>query len=128
MATRTIDVKPFKTLLQEKRKVIEKQLAGLKKKIKKSLSEDLIYERNSGDPDSDFITESSEIVKDEMMVGQLERNIAGIDEALEDIKRGVYGECQKCGDTIDPARLKTVPWAKYCYRCQSEMENLANHK
>jgi DnaK suppressor protein len=118
----------FKSLLLEKRKVIEKQLAGLKKKIKKSLSEDLIYERNSGDPDSDFITESSEIVKDEMMVSQLERNIAGIDEALDGIKHGAYGECKKCGEPIDPARLKTVPWTKYCYRCQSEMENLANHK
>lgn len=119
---KTSDVVKFKDLLLEKKTAVEKQIIGLRKKIKKSLDEGRVYERNSGDPDSDFVTESSEIERDEMMIIQLEKNLRDIDEAIEAINEDYYGECQMCGKSIDPARLRVVPWAKYCYTCQSKIE------
>ncbi len=116
------DFGKFKDLLFEKKVTVEKQIIGLRKKIKKSLDEGRVYERNSGDPDSDFVTESSEIERDEMMIIQLEKNLREIDEALEAIRDEIYGECQMCGKSIDLARLRVVPWAKYCYTCQSKSE------
>ena len=124
MALREKDIEEFRQRLEEERAKILKQVTGLKKKIKKSLDEDRVFERNSGDPDSDFITESSEIEKDEMLVHQLETAIRQIDDALEAIAEGYYGICQKCGASIDRARLNTIPWAKYCYKCQVELEQV----
>jgi len=124
MALREKDIEYFRQVLEEQRAKIEKQVTGLRKKIKKSLDEDRVFERNSGDPDSDFITESSEIEKDEMLVRQLESALQQIDDALEAIGEGYYGICQKCGASIDRARLKTIPWAKFCYKCQVEMEEV----
>ena len=75
MAIKEADLPRYQALLEEKNEEISKQLTGLRKKIKKSLDEDRVYERNSGDPDSDFITESSEHVKDELMIRQLEKTL-----------------------------------------------------
>jgi len=123
MATKkATDYSKFKELLLGKQTAIEKQIIGLRKKIKKSLDEGRVFERNSGDPDSDFVTESSEIERDEMMIMQLEKNLREIDDALQAIDEKFYGECQMCGKSIDKARLRIVPWAKYCYKCQSSLE------
>src|SRR5437763_14962780 len=36
-----------------------------------------------------------------------------IDEALERIDDGEYGECTNCGKPIQEKRLKAVPWARH---------------
>lgn len=41
-----------------------------------------------------------------------------IDRALERVARGEYGVCESCGEEISPARLKAIPWARYCVNCQ----------
>ena len=37
--------------------------------------------------------------------------------ALERASRGQYGECTRCGEDIDPARLDVMPQAENCIRC-----------
>jgi DnaK suppressor protein len=44
-----------------------------------------------------------------------------IEEALDRIKVGDYGDCLACGDPIPSKRLHAIPWARYCIRCQEEM-------
>jgi RNA polymerase-binding transcription factor DksA len=124
MALKEQDIQKYRQVLEEKHAQIDKQVIGLRKKIKKSLDEDSFIERNSGDPDSDFITESSEIEKDEMLVHQLETVLEQIHDAIEALDEGYYGICQKCGVSIDKARLNTIPWAKFCYKCQVELEEV----
>ncbi len=38
--------------------------------------------------------------------------------ALERIKTGTYGTCDKCGKPIAPERLLAIPYAKLCMACQ----------
>jgi DnaK suppressor protein len=45
-----------------------------------------------------------------------------IDEALERVESGEYGECQDCGEAISEARLKAIPGAPYCIECQEKRE------
>jgi DnaK suppressor protein len=45
-----------------------------------------------------------------------------IDEALERISGGVFGECVNCGDDIQIKRLEAIPWARYCIKCQELQE------
>lgn len=45
-----------------------------------------------------------------------------IDEALQMIEEGTYGKCQECGQTIKESRLRAVPFAKLCVKCQEKEE------
>lgn len=45
---------------------------------------------------------------------QLEQNKV----ALRRLQQGKYGVCEKCGCTIDPARLKVLPSATLCVDCK----------
>lgn len=45
-----------------------------------------------------------------------------VQEAINAIERGQYGECRRCGNDIDEKRLNAVPWVTMCIRCQEETE------
>jgi len=42
------------------------------------------------------------------------RLLKEIDDALERIEQGTYGLCLATGKAIGKARLRAIPWAKYC--------------
>jgi DnaK suppressor protein len=48
----------------------------------------------------------------------LETKLAAIDAALEKIRRGTYGKCEKCGKNIPLERLEIFPEARFCVDCQ----------
>lgn len=50
------------------------------------------------------------------------RTIDQIDEALERIDEGTYGECEECGVKIPKGRLRIRPFAKLCVECQEKVE------
>jgi len=45
-----------------------------------------------------------------------------IDAALEKIKDGTFGLCEECEKPISKTRLKAVPYAKLCIKCQKARE------
>ena len=45
-----------------------------------------------------------------------------IDEALERVEGGEYGECVNCGELVSEKRLDAVPWTRYCLKCQDLQE------
>lgn len=51
-----------------------------------------------------------------------ELRIRQIDEAIRAIDEGHYGNCSMCGRMINPERLRALPSAKTCIRCQSELD------
>jgi DnaK suppressor protein len=50
-----------------------------------------------------------------------------IDEAIRRLEDGVYGTCADCGEEIAEARLKALPFATLCVRCQEEQEEKEAH-
>ncbi len=50
------------------------------------------------------------------------RMIAEIDQALLRIDEGTYGQCARCGQSIDERRLQAVPTARYDAACQAAIE------
>ena len=72
--------------------------------------------------DDDFAEMATESEGDEVLegVGLLaQAEVKKIQLALERIKQGIYGKCQKCGIDIAPARLEAVPHALHCIKCAS---------
>ncbi len=51
-----------------------------------------------------------------------ERMLEAIEKALARFQDQSYGKCEDCGQTIDPARLKALPHARYCLACQKKQE------
>ncbi len=45
-----------------------------------------------------------------------EERLMMVNRALESIKRGTYGICKKCGESIDEKRLMANPLAGYCIK------------
>ena len=56
-------------------------------------------------------------------VGEQNKTLQKIDEALHRIKDGTYGICEACGQLIRKARLQHLPFAHTCMECQSAMES-----
>ena len=57
------------------------------------------------------------------LVGSERKLLQEIDDALERIENNIYGICE--GGTehhIPKARLKAIPWARYCVKCASLSE------
>jgi RNA polymerase-binding protein DksA len=61
---------------------------------------------------------------------EMELNIASgenerlrmIEEALERIEEGTYGQCVSCDGKISVERLKAIPYARLCIECARESE------
>lgn len=45
-----------------------------------------------------------------------------VDEALERIEDGTFGECNECGEDIELRRLEARPTATLCVSCKEEQE------
>lgn len=58
-------------------------------------------------------------------MGNINRTIQQIDEALHRIDDGLYGVCTVCGQLIRKPRLLNQPFVLTCMECQNEMERSA---
>jgi DnaK suppressor protein len=71
---------------------------------------------------ADDATEAFEQAKDLALRQNLERLLEQVEDALAHFVEGTYGLCEQCGEAIDPARLKALPYATLCVRCQQHHE------
>jgi DnaK suppressor protein len=45
-----------------------------------------------------------------------------INEALDRMARGTYGQCAECGESISKPRLQAIPYTRHCIRCARKLE------
>ena len=50
--------------------------------------------------------------------------LSKINQALDKIEQGVYGECESCGEQISVKRIQARPVAELCIDCKAEQEQL----
>ncbi|GAB4407203.1 MAG: hypothetical protein OHK0056_07130 [Bacteriovoracaceae bacterium] len=82
---------------------------------------DLLIQDTAGDEVDTALTERDR---------ELSLKIAGrsrffhkkIDDALERINAGTFGQCEECGDEIEFNRLKARPMTNLCICCKEEQE------
>ncbi|MBD3380372.1 MAG: hypothetical protein GF408_07935 [Candidatus Omnitrophica bacterium] len=112
-------------LLTEKAKIIEEILSiqGQSNASFKDSSGDLSgYSFHMADMATDLYDREFAL---ELAEGERER-LFELDEAIKKIDEGLYGKCESCGGAIPKQRLKAVPQAKNCIKCQEEHERSAN--
>jgi DnaK suppressor protein len=53
------------------------------------------------------------------LVAQARLHLAEVDAAIERLRDGRYGTCERCGGPIAPGRLEARPVARTCITCAS---------
>jgi len=82
-------------------------------------SENLGY----GNHMADDASEAFEQAKDLALRQNASTLLTQINDALVRFEQGTYGTCEQCGNEIDPARLKALPYVTHCLRCQQRLQS-----
>ena len=56
------------------------------------------------------------------LLHQTALDLRQVRSALQRMDNGSYGVCGECDEPISIARLKVIPWANYCIKCQEQIE------
>jgi DnaK suppressor protein len=111
-----------KQLVREKAKILEDIISLQGDSVKKSLKDasgDLSgYTFHMADMATDLYDREFSL---ELSEGERERLFA-LDEAIRRIDEGTYGKCSSCGCAISKQRLKVMPQAELCIKCQEKKE------
>lgn len=57
-------------------------------------------------------------------VARIEGEISKLEAMIEREKNGTLGVCEKCGDRIDPERLKVLPETSLCTSCKKNEKGI----
>jgi DnaK suppressor protein len=108
--------------MEELRKILEQRRREVLEDIKRGLEDEFHSEREVGDI-VDMSTD--EILRTfEMRIRDREaKYLKKIEKALQKMKEGTYGICEKCGKCIQFERLKLRPVAELCIDCKLEQED-----
>ena len=88
------------------------------KRIRESLRSETEFDLEEAAPD---VYEREKALA---LLRTLERKAESIGRALRAIEKGTYGLCERCGDRIEPARLKILPETTICVKCKATLERL----
>ncbi len=123
MKQRKLDKKFYKKLLLDKREEILGDINQISEETLKKSQKDA-----SGDI-SGYTFHMADVATDnydrEFSLGlaSKERGVLfEINSALQKLTEGKYGICESCKRSISKIRLKAVPYAKHCLKCQKNLE------
>ena len=108
------------------REKLEKQKEGLEKALEGFAKKDGSPKGSWGVPfpqfkGSNLEEEADEVEEYETLLPieySLENRLKDTNLALEKIKKGTYGKCEKCKDPISKERLGAAPEARFCIKCK----------
>lgn len=112
-------IKKAEKKLKDKKARLEAELASFAQKDPK-----VVGDYDTRFPNSGMTQSSDEEATEVATYGNslpveyaLELSLVEVNRALEKIKKGEYGKCEKCDQPIDPKRLEAMPEAKNCVKC-----------
>ena len=117
------EIESFKAALLKKRREILKDVIHMEDEVLHKERSDL---SNMPYHLADAGSDSFELENTLGLVGSERSLFAEIEQALERIESGTYGMCQLGDEPIPKARLKAIPWARYCVACANLVEKGGN--
>jgi len=120
-----IDYKLFRSRLESEQEHLTQELEQLLSSGRQT------EDRREGSPfgkREEEATESFELEKRLALEKGLRDRLAEIEHALQEIEAGTYGQCESCGQPIDPDRLEALPQATLCMNCKAAQGKNAKGK
>jgi len=115
-------IKKFKESLEKEKKEIENQLKKFAKEGKIPQDWEAKFPHYDGESGSGALERAADEVEEYETLRSIEQSLElklrDINLALEKIKKGNYGICEKCGKEIEIERLKAIPEARFCKNCK----------
>ena len=105
----------MRDVLLKRRDALRKALAGDLSLLKE------LREQTAGDV-VDAALDSAQGEISSQLAEVESRELANIENALEQMRNGQYGKCEICEANIPLARLQALPYATLCIQCQREAE------
>lgn len=110
-------VNRFKEQLRDERQRLEAMILELEEEREQARDNETASERN---PDIDSVdggTMAFEYEKELALVQNARDLLSKVEHAESAIKKGKYGICEVCGESIPVARLSVLPYATMCVEC-----------
>ncbi len=111
----SIDIKPFKTGLLERKEQIENN-------INNAINEMSTIRNQSPKDEGDYASFAIGADIDHAIMKQQQEELKEINIALGKIGNKTYGICELCEDEINIERLKVKNYARYCIACREITE------
>ncbi len=108
-------LKSLREVLVRRRNALRQALAGDLSSLKE------LREQSKGDV-VDFALDSAQDEISSQLAEAESRELSNIDDALERMRDGSYGQCEGCQSNIPLARLQALPYATCCIECQRKLE------
>lgn len=107
----------FRQAMLERRAALQRVLQSNRKVYREDVVPQVdvvdVVEKATGDAADDLAAGLAEIES---------AQLAQIDEALQRLEEGSYGQCQDCSKPIPQKRLQLVPFALRCVECERARE------
>ncbi|HEX4605098.1 MAG TPA: TraR/DksA family transcriptional regulator [Candidatus Angelobacter sp.] len=112
-----------KKKLESFKKRLEERQVSLRKTVSRTEEDGRIADQDTA---QDIADRAASSYTKEFLFSQSnnDRQLLGmVENALQRIREGAFGECVSCGNEINAKRLEAVPWTRYCIECQEKLEN-----
>jgi DnaK suppressor protein len=96
--------------------------------LRKALDGDLSLLQSLSQEGGDVMDAAMDTAQDEISSQLVEvesRELSQIEDALNRLRDGHYGECEHCNKPIPLARLQAVPYATLCIECARKQEKFS---
>ena len=107
-------------------KVMKKLMIDLRdqelRKIRAHIHDETVLATQAPGDELDQARRDGELEFGVSLLDLSERRLAAITSTLERLDAGRFGICEECNEQISLTRLQSVPFARYCFDCQKEME------
>lgn len=112
-------IQELKEKLEKEKEILEKELNSFAKKDEKLKGDwDTRFPEFNGGRLEEAADEVVEYESRLPIEHTLELRLKNVNLALDKIKKGIYGKCEKCGKEIPEERLKVYPEARFCLNCR----------
>jgi RNA polymerase-binding transcription factor len=118
------ELEQIRVELVAQREVFARELAELEAGTFNQSQSDLSGEVSFDEESADAGTFTFERERDLSLSNNLRDLLDKVDSALRRIKNGSYGTCERCGRSIDKARLKALPYSVLCIDCKKLEERV----
>lgn len=111
-------IEKIKKELEAKKVKLEEELSKFARK-NPHVADD--YDSNFpeyGDKEDENAAEVAEYITNKPLEESLEKTLRDVNQTLDNIKKGTYGICKYCQNTIDEKRLEARPTSSACVDCK----------
>ena len=113
-----------KKLLKDLQEALETEIKNLQKQIEELKKNDPFSDPDHATDNAAVDTDVREQVGHETIeaeIKDLQKKLTDINLALNKMRKGRYGFCERCGLAIPITRLKLLPEARYDVECEQKL-------